>query len=298
MRMAENGKKTSFEMILGAKDRFSGAFGKLKGAMSNAGADSKKLGRAWKGLETTAGCITRTMSTVGKGLGLVLGASGGLVSMAKRMGSLAMEADNTASRAGLNLKTWQEYAYAAERAGVSASSLEGALGSLGDKSKEIAKEGDKDGLFKKIGLDPKTAEGKAHASTVILSKLADKIKALKEAGEDAKAADLARAFGVCDAQASLTSPHKGAGWHRFAVFDGRALKVGSFLKLAKLAFVFVYNGLQFVCHTSLAQSGLPTWILLPDSLVEFFIIFAEFASTYIPVPASIEVFRYLGDDLA
>jgi len=194
--MAGKSNQTSFEMIIGARDGFSKTMGKFSDWMRKTDSNTRGVRRAWKNLEQTGGCLVRTISTLGKGISLAFGASGGLVAMTKRMGSLALEADNTASRAGLDLKTWQEYAYAAERAGVSAASLESALGSLNDKSREAAKEGDKDGLLKKLGLDPKTAEGKAHASTVILTRLADKIKELKDAGEHDKAAGLARAFGV------------------------------------------------------------------------------------------------------
>ena len=98
--MAGNSNRNVYDFLISARDKFSGAFGKLKGAMAGAGSDARRLGKAWGDVEKSSRCVFRTISGLSKGIGLVFGASGGMVTMAKRMGSIAMEADNAASRAG------------------------------------------------------------------------------------------------------------------------------------------------------------------------------------------------------
>ncbi|MCL1915667.1 MAG: hypothetical protein FWG17_03020 [Desulfovibrionaceae bacterium] len=207
--MAGKGKQAGFRLTIGAKDAFSGVFGRFSGSLGRAQKDMRNLGRAWRNLGRAGDGLLSTFSGIGKGLALTFGTGGGLFTLTKHLGGAVKESANAASRVGMHLKTWQEYAYAAERAGISTGDLENALNSLQERALGAAR-GDADStqLLKSLGLDPQTVEGRVQASSVVLSKLADRIKALKEAGEDAKAAGLAKHLGL---SSMLPLLEKGSG---------------------------------------------------------------------------------------
>jgi hypothetical protein len=189
--MSGKSKQSTFEMIIGAKDKFSSVFGRF-------GAKMGALSKTMKDVERDGEKLGQGLSWIGSRMALALGlGSGCALTLARHLAGVAGEAAKSASRVGMHLNTWQEYAYAAERAGLSSGELESALGSLQEKAKSAFK-GDADSAFllKGLGLDAKSAGGKVQAASVMLTKLADRIKALKDSGEHAKAADLAKQFGV------------------------------------------------------------------------------------------------------
>ena len=189
--MAEKGKQSKFELVIGAKDRFSSVFARFEEKMG-------KMSKGMKGMEQLGRKLSQGMSWMAKNMALAFGVGGsGAAALTGQLAGVANETAKTASRVGMHLKTWQEYAYAAERAGVSTGEMESALDSLQKKAVSAFKGGADDArLLRSLGLDTKTSGGKVQAASVVLTKLADKVKALKDAGEHAKAAELAKNLGL------------------------------------------------------------------------------------------------------
>jgi hypothetical protein len=204
------GKQSKFELVIGAMDRFSGVFKGFNDRVGSATAKMRalqqataSLGRAtgisrlsgavsgvagsMRGAVTEGKNLIGTVSGLAGKLSLVFGAAGGgLFALAKSAATAGSEAASAASRAGVGLKTWQEYAYAANLAGLESGNLEKTFRELQDTAIE-AFQGNKTkrSLLGMAGINPKTVKGEVKNADTLSSELADKVKSLNDAGEGA-----------------------------------------------------------------------------------------------------------------
>lgn len=208
-------RKSKFELLIGAVDKLSGPFagmsarteafsknvdklGKSFGKLSNAtGLDrmSSSLGGVFRGVKNVwqegRNGLAQLASMAGK-LGLALGAAGGgALALAKSTAMAGDAAAKAAARAGVGMSVWQEYLHAAELSGVSAEELSKGFLKLQDMTLKGA-QGDKtqSGLLKLMGINPKNTRGEVKAAEAMYLELADKIKALVDAGQQGKASNL------------------------------------------------------------------------------------------------------------
>lgn len=219
--MADNskGKQSQFDLIIGAVDKFSNVFkgfnNMVEGATSDLGRMQKAVSSLNKatGLSRLSGAVgnvagsMKNVVTEGKALvgtvtgfatkfSLIFGAAGGgLFALAKSTANAGDAAAKAAARAGVGVRTWQEYAYAASLSDVSNEQLEKSFVKLQDIGIKAFK-GDKTqaSLLKLAGIDPKTANGEIKNADSILLELADKVKALQDAGQGAKAVNLVKSL--------------------------------------------------------------------------------------------------------
>lgn len=213
------GKQTRFEMIIGATDRFSGVFKTFNDRMDKGSAQINRMKKSVQGLSRATGLSRLTASVGGVATGmrnvakegkalvgtmaglagkaslLFGGAGAGLLALAKGTANAGSAALDAASRVGVGISTWQEYAHAANLSGVGNEQLEKSFRSLQDISIKAFK-GDKTqaSLLKMAGIDPKTAKGEIKNADSIMLELADKVKALRESGQDAKATNLVKSI--------------------------------------------------------------------------------------------------------
>ncbi|MDR2051143.1 MAG: hypothetical protein LBQ63_05155 [Deltaproteobacteria bacterium] len=210
-----SGKKTGFTLVIGARDKFSGAFKGFNDRVDRARASVKRLSEDFRGLSRASGMdkvgsamkgvflgarasakdfqslLGGAMGLAGK-LSLVMGgAAGGLFALAKNTADAGDAAVKSAQRAGVGLEIWQEYAHAANLADLSQEQLIKGFGGLRDAAGK-AFQGDKAkaGAFAALGIDPKTMNGEVKSADSLFLELADKVKALREAGQGAKAVNL------------------------------------------------------------------------------------------------------------
>jgi hypothetical protein len=212
--MAE-GKKSKFEMVIGAVDRFSGVFQGFNSRLDSANEKLVRLNRSCKGLSAATG-FTRLSGAVqnlksrfgdvlteGKNLFSTLaglagkaalvfgGAGGGVLALAKGVADAGDAAVKSAQRAGVGIEIWQEYAHAADLADLEQEKLIKGFAGLQDAAIK-ATQGDKTkaGAFKLLGINPKTAKGEIKTADSLFMELADKIQALQAAGKGAQAVNL------------------------------------------------------------------------------------------------------------
>jgi hypothetical protein len=209
------GKKSGFELIIGARDKFSNTFkafngqvdrmrGKLTRMKVNFHSFSRasgldRVGKAFVGVFSGAKASVKDFnSLLGGVMGLVSkltvvmgGAAGGIFALARNTANAGDAAMKSAARAGVGVEIWQEYAHAASLADLSQEQLIKGFGGLQDAAVKAAR-GDKakSGVFKLLGIDPKTAQGEIKNADSLFLELADKIKALRESGQEAKAVNL------------------------------------------------------------------------------------------------------------
>jgi hypothetical protein len=214
--MAGKSKEQSrFELVIGAVDKFSGTFGAFNKRMNSINKDVGKLQASFRGLAAASGLtrLTNSVQGVGKNLSAVAsegknllstltglagkagllfgGATGGVLALAKGVADAGDAAVKSAQRAGVGIKTWQEYAHAAALADLDQEKLIKGFGGLQDAAVKAA-QGDKakSGVFKLLGINPKTAKGEIKNADTLFLELADKVKALQDAGQGAKAVNL------------------------------------------------------------------------------------------------------------
>lgn len=213
------GKQSKFEMVIGAVDRFSKVFSGFNDKLDKGRAGVERLENSVKGLNKAtgfsrlAGAVSgvggsmKNVADEGKNLAatvtglagkfsLVFGAAGGgLFALAKSTANAGDAAAKAAARAGVGVRTWQEYAHAANLSAVSGEQLEKSFVKLQDIAIKAFK-GDKtqSGLLKLAGIDPRTAKGEIKNADSIFLELADKVKALQDAGQGAKAVNLVKSI--------------------------------------------------------------------------------------------------------
>lgn len=219
--MADNskGKQSKFEMTIGAVDRFSNVFKgfndridgaaahmlRMQGAVNNLNRASglNRLTGAVSGvagsMKNVAGEGQKLLSTVSGLAGkfsLIFGAAGGgLFALARSTANAGDAAANAAARAGVGVKTWQEYAHAASLVGVGNEQMEKTLRELQDTAIKAFR-GDKTqaSLLRLAGINPRTAKGEVKNADSLFQELADKVKKLQEAGQGAKAVNLVKSI--------------------------------------------------------------------------------------------------------
>ena len=186
--MAEgSGKKRSFELIIGAKDKFSAVFSRFDKALAHSGNNSKKIINGYSSLQK----FGQSMFGLQMLTKVTQKAAGGIFNLAKSTADAGDAAVKSAQRAGVGVKVWQEYAYAASLADLSQEQLIKGFGGLQDAANKAAR-GDKAkaGVFKLLGIDPKNAAGEVKNAESLFMELSDKIKALRDSGREAEAVNL------------------------------------------------------------------------------------------------------------
>lgn len=214
--MADDGKKQSrFDLFIGAIDGYSKTFDGWTGRMDKGKECVERFQKSMHGLNDATG-LSRLTGSVGNLVGKVqnvkdeganlLGnitgwvgklsilfgaAGGGAFALAHSTANAGDAAAKAAARAGVGIKTWQEYAYAASLSDVSNERLEKSFVDLQDIAIKAFK-GDKTNanLLKMVGIDPKTAKGEVKNADTMMMELADKVKKLQDAGQGGKAANL------------------------------------------------------------------------------------------------------------
>jgi hypothetical protein len=214
--MAGKSKEQSrFELVIGAVDKFSGTFGAFNKRMNSINKDVGKLQASFHGLAAASGLtrLSNSVAGIGKNIGNVAsegknllstlgglagkagllfgGATGGVLALAKGVADAGDSAVKSAQRAGVGIETWQEYAHAASLAGLDQEKLMKGFIVLQDTAIKAA-QGDKTkaGALKLLGIDPKTVKGEIKNADTLFLELADKVKALRDAGQGAKAVNV------------------------------------------------------------------------------------------------------------
>lgn len=208
-------KQSKFEMVLGAVDKMSGPFGamqrklegfsagvgKLRGEMSRLsavsgftrlGAGVANVGQKFRAVwQEGRDSLTRLGAMAAK-LGVVMGAAGGgALALARATAQAGDAAAKAASSAGVGLAVWQEYAHAASLSNVSPEQLSKSFLKVQDLAIKAA-QGEKTqmSLLKLAGIDPRNARGEVKSAEGLMLELSDKVKALVDSGQKAKAVNL------------------------------------------------------------------------------------------------------------
>ena len=215
MADAGKSKQSKFEMVIGAVDKLSGPFRKMHDAITKKTAGLRKLQGQILSLGKVSGFnklvggtqnlvtslrnvgvegkkLVGTITGVASKLTLALGgAGGGLFALAKSTADAGEEVDNAAKRAGVGIKTWQEYAHVASLVGVSNEEMQKSLQVVQNRAIK-AFQGDKSAIaqFQALGIAVKNAKGEVRNADNLLMDLADKVQALHAAGESGKAMNL------------------------------------------------------------------------------------------------------------
>ena len=215
MADAGKSKQSKFEMVIGAVDKLSGPFRKMHEAITKKTAGLRKLQGQISSLGKVSGFsklvgstqnlvtslrnvgvegkkLVGTITGVASKLTLALGgAGGGLFALAKSTADAGEEVDNAAKRAGVGIKTWQEYAHVASLVGVSNEEMQKSLQVVQNRAIK-AFQGDKSAIaqFQALGIAVKNAKGEVRNADNLLMDLADKVQALHAAGESGKAMNL------------------------------------------------------------------------------------------------------------
>lgn len=217
--MAE-GKQSRFDLIINAVERVSGPFRRIEQAMDGVRDRTEKarqaLGRFSRvtGLQRLSGTIgtvrDKLQGMVQQGqaglerlgalagrLSLLFGAAGGgAFALGTEAATAAAEASKFASMVGLSTGNWQEYAGAANLAGAEADELASLMLTLQERAVNAAngEEGDIE-MLKLMGISAKNAKGELKNADTLLLELADRVKAMRDAGEMGKAAGIMNQLG-------------------------------------------------------------------------------------------------------
>lgn len=209
------GKQSRFDLIIGATDKFSNVFKGFNERLDSATANMKRMQGAMRNLSRATGIsrltgaakdvaggmknvvsegksLVSTVTRLAGKLSLVFGAAGGGVfALAKSTANAGRAATDAAARAGVGVRTWQEYAHAANLSGVGTEQLEKSMVKLQDVAIK-AFQGDvtQMSLLRMAGINPKTAKGEVKNADSLFLELADKVKKLRDAGQEAKAGNL------------------------------------------------------------------------------------------------------------
>lgn len=214
--MADNSSKTSrFDLIFGAENKLSGPFAAMQRSVerlsegfnrmsSSVGRFSAAsgIGRLAAGLSgVTQGfrsaysegtAAFQSMADMAGKLGMAMGAAGGgALALAHSTALAGDEAAKAAARAGVSIAVWQEYLHAADLSDVDSEQLAKGFVRLQGIALDAAK-GDKTqmSLLKLAGINPKNAKGEVKSAEGLMLELADKVKALMDAGQQGKATNL------------------------------------------------------------------------------------------------------------
>lgn len=217
--MAE-GKQSRFDLIINAVERVSGPFRRIEQAMDGVRDRTEKarqaLGRFSRvtGLQRLSGSIgnvrDKLQGMVQQGqaglerlgalagrLSLLFGAAGGgAFALGTEAATAAAEASKFSSMVGLGTTNWQEYAGAARMAGMEADELASLMLTLQERAVNAAngEEGDIE-MLKLMGISAKNARGELKNADTLLLELADRVKAMRDAGEMGKAAGIMNQLG-------------------------------------------------------------------------------------------------------
>lgn len=217
--MAE-GKQSRFDLIINAVERVSGPFRRIEQAMDGVRDRTEKarqaLGRFSRvtGLQRLSGSIGNVrdklqgmvqqgqaglerMGALAGRLSLLFGAAGGgAFALGTEAATAAAEASKFSSMVGLGTTNWQEYAGAARMAGMEADELASLMLTLQERAVNAAngEEGDIE-MLKLMGISAKNARGEIKNADTLLLELADRVKAMRDAGEMGKAAGIMNQLG-------------------------------------------------------------------------------------------------------
>lgn len=217
--MAE-GKQSRFDLIINAVERVSGPFRRIEQAMDGVRDRTEKarqaLGRFSRvtGLQRLSGSIGNVrdklqgmvqqgqaglerMGALAGRLSLLFGAAGGgAFALGTEAATAAAEASKFSSMVGLGTTNWQEYAGAARMAGMEADELASLMLTLQERAVNAAngEEGDIE-MLKLMGISAKNARGELKNADTLLLELADRVKAMRDAGEMGKAAGIMNQLG-------------------------------------------------------------------------------------------------------
>lgn len=212
-------KQSKFELVIGAVDKFSAVFsgfnskvdavsakvGRMQTSfaslsratgLNRLSGEVKGIGKSIQGVVGEGKALIGTVSGLVGKLSLVFGAAGGgIFALAKSTANAGDAAAKASARAGVGIKTWQEYAHAASLSDVSNEQLEKSFLKLQDASIKAAS-GDKTqmSLLKKAGINPKNAKGEIKNADSIFLELADKVQGLEAVGKRAEATNLVKSL--------------------------------------------------------------------------------------------------------
>lgn len=212
-------KQAKFDLVVGAVDNFSAKFKNMTNSINKKTEGIRRLQTSCQALNRETGLLAlgSRFSSLGKaggsffaetknyfgtllGMGAKIsllfgGVGGGLFALATSTANAGDIAAKTAQRAGVGITTWQEYAHAASLCGASNETLEKSFRKLTQNAFKAA-EGGKEQVkwWKRAGINIKTTNGQIKNSDQLFMELADKVKALNEAGQQGKAIELAKAL--------------------------------------------------------------------------------------------------------
>jgi hypothetical protein len=209
------GKQSKFELVIGAVDKFSGVFTGFNAKIDTVGKKVEAAKRSFAKFGQTSGLVKlsgavgnvggalRNVVSEGRSLldtfsglagkaGLLFGAAGGgILALAKGVAAAGDEAAKAARSAGVGMTIWQEYAWAAKLSDVSNEQLTKGFVKLQAAAVDAARGGKTQAdVFKSLGISYKTANGEVKNADTLFLELADKVRALRAAGQEAKATNL------------------------------------------------------------------------------------------------------------
>ena len=213
------GKQSKFEMVIGAVDRFSGVFKGFNDRIDGAAKKMSRLQAAGESLSNAtgfsrlsgavAGVAGGMKNVAGEGKKLVSNLSGmagklsmlmglgggGALALAKGTADAAAGIGKLSRQAGMGVTLFQEYAHAAEQAGIGNDELASGIGNIRQMAIDAFKgKGQAKSILSMAGINPKTAKGEIKSADSLFLELADKVQKLQAAGKDLQAENLLKGF--------------------------------------------------------------------------------------------------------
>ena len=169
VKKAGHASKEGFGII---RDGLSGLLGKFG------------LGEVAEGVEELAHGLS-SVGSVAVGFTAGIGAlAAGLAMVGDKTAKHAVEMDNAALRANMNVVAFQELLHGAEATGTGIETVNSALGKLGRSMYEVGLgNAETTKSFRSLGIEVKGADGKLRPTQDVLYDLADKMKAMPEGAE-------------------------------------------------------------------------------------------------------------------
>lgn len=208
--MAKN--KVSIDFVIGAYDKFSGAFAQFNAKIESATAAVSRMQAQVSrfsqrsGLARVAGAagdvadafigigdgamesLSRVTGALGKMTLLLGGTTGGMLALASATAEQAQAAERSAQQIGVAATDLQKLQYAASTVNVEAEDMTDILSDLTEKMVEAGDSDDLAAMFKALGISVKNADGTMKNSAQVIMEIADAFSGMQDGAVKTKLA--------------------------------------------------------------------------------------------------------------
>ncbi len=208
--MAKN--KVSIDFVIGAYDKFSGAFAQFNAKIESATAAVSRMQAQVSrfsqrsGLARVAGAagdvadafigigdgamesLSRVTGALGKMTLLLGGTTGGMLALASATAEQAQAAERSAQQIGVAATDLQKLQYAASTVNVEAEDMTDILSDLTEKMVEAGDSDDLAAMFKALGVSVKNADGTMKNSAQVIMEIADAFSGMQDGAVKTKLA--------------------------------------------------------------------------------------------------------------